>query len=212
MTTGIQANGTDLDSIFLPRVTTKRADVNWDSNGGVDISNRFQEYTSGTHASNTNLRAGGADLANLFQSISEPLYYMPTVSLTQLSTASQAATTVGIRFNIDGTYDTYRYSSGWTIGAGNWIEPTSAASGPTWHIKSTITNETNGTSGWNISNPGTGTWVNLASTLTWQSNDPNRDDIAKTLTVTFELSDDGGTSTLDTAAGSTFTSNYGTLA
>lgn len=69
MTTGIQANGTDLDSLLAARITTKIADVNIDSNGSVDISNRFEKLASGSAPSTTNIQSGGADLATLFAGI-----------------------------------------------------------------------------------------------------------------------------------------------
>lgn len=73
MTTGIQANGTDLDSLFLPLEGTKRADVNIDSNGGVDISNRFEPIGDGTPIANTGIQSGGVDIATLFRDINEPV-------------------------------------------------------------------------------------------------------------------------------------------
>lgn len=69
MVTGIQANGTDLDSLLEPRTTTKIEDVNIDSNGGVDISNRFEKFASGSAPSTTNIQKAGADLATLFAAI-----------------------------------------------------------------------------------------------------------------------------------------------
>lgn len=72
MVTGIKSGGTDLDSLLEPRTTTKIDDVNIKSNGGVDISNRFEDIASGTGPSSLGIsRTSGitVDLSLLFAGI-----------------------------------------------------------------------------------------------------------------------------------------------
>lgn len=157
MTTGIQANGTDLDALFLPIETTKRADVNIDSNGGVDISNRFQEYTSGTKVATTNIQSGGTDLADLFQNIAVGL---STVTLTNQNIQSLGSGTqqAGWRLNTNGTADKYTTALGWVqvSASTDWIIPNAAASDDTYELY--VTN-----SGDPLSGGTTGSWLPLTS-------------------------------------------------
>jgi len=73
MATGIQTGGVDIDTLFMALVTTKRSDVGWQSNGSVDLSNRFEPYTTGTKVATTGLQSVGVDFADLFQNIAVPL-------------------------------------------------------------------------------------------------------------------------------------------
>ena len=66
MVTGVKAAGVDLDSIFEPRTTTKIANVGIKSNGGVDLSNRFENIASGSGPSATGIKKSGTDLNALF--------------------------------------------------------------------------------------------------------------------------------------------------
>lgn len=66
MPSNFKANNTDLDSIFLPLRTTKRANVGY-SVAGTDISNL---YEPGTRNVPTNFIFNGNDLSNLFRDIS----------------------------------------------------------------------------------------------------------------------------------------------
>lgn len=114
MTTGIQANGTDLDSLFLPLEGTKRADVNIDSNGGVDISNRFEPIDDGTPIANTGIQSGGVDIATLFRDINEPVekigedWLDAAVSLTDSSTEEATPAGITLQFKDNGLYDEER--------------------------------------------------------------------------------------------------------
>lgn len=69
MTTGLKAAGVDLDSLFKARTSAKIADVNIKSNGGVDISNRFEARGATTAIANTGFKSGGVDLSQLFKDI-----------------------------------------------------------------------------------------------------------------------------------------------
>ena len=82
MTCGLQRNGTDLDAIFMARVNAKIADVNIKSNGGVDISNRFEAKGSATAVAATNIKTAGADLNTLFRDIAAPLVGVTAAQIT----------------------------------------------------------------------------------------------------------------------------------
>lgn len=59
-------NGVDLDAIYLPRVSTKRADVSYFVNG-VDITNDYEPYVAGsTKAQPVLYNNTGTDLSDLF--------------------------------------------------------------------------------------------------------------------------------------------------
>ena len=93
MTTGIKASGTDLDALLEPRTTTKIANVNIDSNGGVDISNRFEAIASGSAPSVTNIKSGGTDLNALFAAIGT---VSPDPEVSPLANG-QVSTKIGIQ-------------------------------------------------------------------------------------------------------------------
>jgi hypothetical protein len=59
-------NITDLDDIYLPRVSSKAADVSYLING-VDISNNYEPYITGsTKAASTFYNKSTVDLSNIF--------------------------------------------------------------------------------------------------------------------------------------------------
>lgn len=60
-----QSNGTDLDSIFQARTSTKIANVGF-LNNGTDISNLYEPLANNQKVPNVNLQANGNDLSNLF--------------------------------------------------------------------------------------------------------------------------------------------------
>ena len=69
MTTGYQKAGTDLDALFAARVSAAAANVNFKSNGGVDLSQRFEPRGSTTPIADTGLKSASIDLAQIFKSI-----------------------------------------------------------------------------------------------------------------------------------------------
>jgi hypothetical protein len=196
MTTGIQAGGVDLDDLFLPLETTKISDVGWFSSGfGGDISNDYEQYTSGAKVSTTGLKSSGVDLADLFQSKLVPLITVaiPDGSVSKLTQTSAAETTVGIRFNLDGTYDTFKYNT-WTY-AGDWITPTSAADN-TYTVKNAIQSESGG-SGWFTGNDDT--WETVGASAAWTMRDETQPGEAHLITSTISIRKDAG-SVIDTAS------------
>jgi hypothetical protein len=70
VTTGIQSGGQDLDSLLMPiGAHAAIPNVNYTSNGGVDISQRFAGAAFGTPYGTTNLKSGGTDIGTLFARI-----------------------------------------------------------------------------------------------------------------------------------------------
>lgn len=94
MATGILKNGVDIDTLFLARESTKRADVNIDANG-TDISNLFEPIGDGTAIANTGIQAGGVDIATLFRDINEPLAYITWGTADYFILAEGNGATVG---------------------------------------------------------------------------------------------------------------------
>ena len=158
MATGIQANGTDLDSVFEARTTTKIADVNIDSNGGVDLSNRFEDIASGSAAAATGIQSGGADLNTLFAGIGT-VGSSPTVSaLANGDTNSRIIGTycdVGVQFNTAGTEHEQAPNGTWGASLGDWLDSGSASD--VWVVFTR-------TSGSNFDSHTSGTRYNLGST------------------------------------------------
>lgn len=179
MATGIQANGTDLDSLFLARSTTKRADVNIDSNGGVDISNRFEKYTSGTKVATTNIQSGGTDLKDLFQNISEPLNSIggdwdgtflgfPSGSTEEPNTSDaiiEFRSTGFLAITEDGT----------TTATYTWLTTTGTGEGAGFYMKHVVS--TSSGVGLNTGNAtANNTWYELSANRDFGCNCPNVDD------------------------------------
>lgn len=70
MTTGIQSSGQDLDVLLMPLgVHTPISTVNIQSNGGVDISQRFAPASAGSPYGTTNIKSSGTDIGTLFARI-----------------------------------------------------------------------------------------------------------------------------------------------
>lgn len=64
--TNFNTNSIDLDTIYLPRVSTKTADVSYLVNG-VDISNNYEPYVAGsTKAPSVFYNKTSVDLSNIF--------------------------------------------------------------------------------------------------------------------------------------------------
>jgi len=86
-------------------------------------------------------------------------------------------------------------------GTTDWVIPNSSGSDTNYDIKCTITADVGGSSGFTI-NSGTGTWLQLGGfTRSWgvQADGPYGAD-SRDITFTLEISDDGGSTTLDSAS------------
>lgn len=118
---------------------------------------------------------------------------------------SNAITTVGLRVNSGGTVDRHR-NGGWAqIDAlTDWIIPPSASSAKTYHVKGDWAGDS-----LLAGSSATGSWVPVADSPYWLLRDTTADDGAKTGTLTLSISDDGGTTTLDSATYA-FSADYST--
>jgi len=159
MATGIQANGTDLDSIFEPRTTTKIADVNIDSNGGVDLSNRFEDIASGSAAAATGIQSGGADLNTLFAGIGT-VGGSPTVSAVGAGDVNTHGfggdCWVGINWATDGEeYPLLKGSGANGATAGTWLD--SGSNSDVW----VVFTRTAGATNWDSHTSGTRYNINV---------------------------------------------------
>lgn len=166
MATGFKVGGTtDLDDLFLPRETTKRADVNFDV-GGVDISNRYEKYTSGTKAITTGYKAGvtPTDLNNLFQNIAVPLEYISfptslwTISTVDIPTAPEC----GFELQNDGDTLATSPSGLWQASDSNdWLSTAPSGNGSGYEYWYSVSGGT-----LTSAPPGSGTdnWTTLGTT------------------------------------------------
>lgn len=71
MPSGYTVNGTDLDTIFKPRYSEKRANVNIFTSS-TDISNSYEktQFAEDKISFNTNIQSNSVDLRNIFAAIS----------------------------------------------------------------------------------------------------------------------------------------------
>lgn len=123
MTTGIQANGTDLDTLLAPRRTTKIADVNIDSNGGVDISNRFETLDTGTAPAVTNIKKNtNTDLNELFAAIGTTDISVSPNTNGVTTDSSDNPVHAGIDYRTNGTEWSSTAAGSYTVPRGNWLD------------------------------------------------------------------------------------------
>lgn len=205
MATGIKAAGVDLDSIFEVRTTTKIANVNIKSNGGVDISNRFENIASGSGPSATGIKAGGADLNTKFAEIGTviSLGAGPGGLVSRADGQSPWDTTVGIRFNTNGIVQIGKEINGggviWT-GSSEWITPTSEASN-VYDVR--FTNKAGGGSWTQQESSPEDTWIALVDGVrTWLMNSTIEELLS--FTCDFEVRDGGGAPPATATVGYTF--------
>lgn len=70
MATGYVVSGRgDLDDLFRARLTAAGSNVNFLSNGGVDLAQRFEPRDDTVAIANVNFRSGATDLAQIFMGI-----------------------------------------------------------------------------------------------------------------------------------------------
>lgn len=108
--------------------------------------------------------------------------------LAFLTTAS-----AGIRFENNGTVDYLRLVSGDQLNQYDWVDPTSSAPG-SYVIRATQTAST----GFGTFTGTLNTWQALTSSRTWQVTRNSEGSFSRTLTI--EISDDGGSTTLDSGS------------
>ena len=113
-------------------------------------------------------------------------------TVLQVDAASPYNTTVGIRFNTDGTIETGKSLNGaaitWTA-AGNWIDPTSAASN-VYDVRFTNFNGAGG-GDWTSEAAADDIWIDLVTAVrTWTMNSTVQETIS--FTADFEVRDGDG--------------------
>ena len=191
MTSNFNTGGIDLDSVFLALTGTKRADVNFDV-AGIDISNRFEPYTTGTKASATNYFAGASDLSDLFQSGSVPLETIAwTTSAETVFTQSTTFNTIrtGIKLLADGTTQRTQKKTGVYVAWFDWLDPVPSVNGANYQWK-WVRNSGEALD----TTPGIeGSWINAGTDLTMEYSAGSSSNIVGEFTVTVRVSGDAGT-------------------
>lgn len=131
MATGlITKNADDLDDVLEPRVSTKIADVGILSNGGVDISNRFEGYVSGSKAADTGFISGGSDLKDLFAPKGGVVTFEVTVSpANTIKVRSNGTETINLSSVINGGIGpfTYQWTKSITGGSSSFVGGTTSS-------------------------------------------------------------------------------------
>jgi hypothetical protein len=160
MTTGYQKAGTDLDAIFQARVSAARANVNYKSNGAVDLAQRFEPIGLYAPGANVNYQSAGTDLAQLFKNINSGVVLVPSENYTDSTTAAGRNADAG--FGITGDGDILRILNFSSLDDADWIAPKSAAPGGGYSVRATIV------SGSQSSGDSVGTWFGLTTGTVYQ--------------------------------------------
>jgi hypothetical protein len=155
MTTGFVAAAGDLDLLFKARTSAKIANVGFLSNGGVDLSNRFEPRGTTIAIANTNFKAGANDLAVLFRGIAASLVDISTMSCTNTDAGT---TTCAYRLMSTGNIEANNGTTSQPI-RGTWISPATNVG-----LYSARVTPQSGTS---PSGEPLNTWVNLANNREW---------------------------------------------
>jgi hypothetical protein len=170
MATGFQVTGRgDLDTLFKARTSAAIANTGFQSNGGVDLAQRFEPRGSTTPIAATSFQSGahaGADLAALFMDIAASGTVIPPISNYDLQAFALAPNIALVTFSLenDGDIMTKIDETGGAvpIDAGDWIAPKSAAPG-TYQARATVTSGLAPAAG----SDATGTFLPLTTTRNW---------------------------------------------
>lgn len=190
---------TTLDSVFLARSTTKRANVGYQENGS-DISNKYEKYTSGTKSAATGFNDGGTDLSNLFQNYNVPLvsYQLSNENVTSFGTqldGDPSPQRAGYRVASDGYVRVASTSgNGFMFSAVNtgtdWIIPHSSPGSGKFYVRATAT-------GSSLSDGTLNTYLDVYTNPWWAVESTG---IAKSTTLTVSLFEyDGSYNLIDSA-------------
>ena len=161
MTSGIQSNGVDLDSIFSLYSSGTHPAATGIAINGTDINTRYQPLSSGSPVAATGIEVNGADLNTIFGSgtpvIPSPAYGNLAATVGEPSGTWTASNVVNILSN--GTFAT-QTTGNWYTGA-----PITGIGSSYFVLFSTTTSaHTNGTL--TITNPTSSGRVSLSSTQT----------------------------------------------
>ena len=160
MTTAYQKAGTDLDAIFQARVSAARANVNYKSNGAVDLAQRFEPIGLYVPGANVNYQSAGTDLAQLFKNIASGTVLVPSENYTDSTPAAGRNADAG--FGITGDGDILRILNFSSLDDNDWIAPKSAGPGGGYAVRATIV------SGSQSSGDSVGTWLGLTTGTVYQ--------------------------------------------
>jgi hypothetical protein len=120
MTTGFTAPAGDLDVLFKPRTGTAAANVNFLSNGGVDLSQRFEQRGNAPAIPNTNFMSAGVDLAQIFKNINADTLQMTAGNFVEAAPSRTNTGYVGASGLVTGTSSFGSVSSG-VVGANTLV-------------------------------------------------------------------------------------------
>ena len=121
-------------------------------------------------------------------------------TVQQLDAVSPYNSNVAIRFNTDGTIETGKSKDGAAItwsSAGDWITPTSEASGD-YDVRFTNLNVTSGSGDWTSEAAADDTFIDLGTQRTWTNNRTTAQ--TSTFSCDFEVRDGGGAATTGSAS------------
>jgi len=130
---------------------------------------------------------GGVTIDNIF-SVSKQLSALPVVLLSfggNINSTGAGNQTAGIRFNPDGTIESFTTAGGW-VSFGTWIDKDADA---TYRVREVAASG----DAWNTEAEVAGTWIDLGAVRTWDLLDTDISAINfQTRAPTFEISKDGG--------------------
>jgi hypothetical protein len=165
MTTGFVAPAGDLDVLFRARSSAKIADVGFLSNGGVDISNRFEGRAGTTARPDTGFKQGANDLSSLFMDIDTALI---TLSDVTIESDVVSPTNPSVAYALENDGDIMRTIQVSNVDIGDWIVPKAAAPGA-YECRATLSSGTAPNGGAALA-----TWLPLTTTRFWaQSRNTN---------------------------------------
>lgn len=190
MTTGYVVSGVgDLDALFAARVSAPAANVGFLSNGGVDLSQRFEPIGATTPRANTGFISGSTDLALIFKDFAAAANTVNVGNKTTRSFTSGSTATAQYRLVNSGDIQTTEGTNS-LVDIGDWINPKSNFG--LYSARMTLV------SGGPLSSGTMGSWVNLASTQTWTLASPGISGVL-TAVATLELRTDADGIVRDTA-------------
>jgi len=158
MTTGYVVSGRgDLDVIFKARTSAAAANVNFKSNGGVDLSQRFEPRGAAVAVSDTGFKSGANDLAQIFQNIAAASNTINVPNANANAFNSGSAGIAQYQLNSSGFINLTLGTN--TVGSGgSWITPQTNMSA--YSVRATVVSGT-------FTSGTFATWLNLGTSRLW---------------------------------------------